>query len=510
MPAERSSAFPAIPHADAPSTRPGSRRDFLRELGRVTAVATAAPYLNAAAAAGDNPILRENKLAGTTDWLLQKLEPAHGNNEDDPWQRRKAIEGFCSHASIRAGETLRVYVSTDPVSRYSADIYRMGYYGGSGGRHMWKGGPFKGVTQKPPEDEDKQLVQCRWKAGFELKIPSDWVSGVYVGKLKEAENGYESYFVFIVRDDRRADFLFQCSDTTWQAYNRWPAWRSLYDWRENKWHTDPGADVSFDRPYSLFYNKLPAGLIPLTNGSGEFLLWEYPLAFWMEKEGYDVTYISNLDTHADRAGLLRAKGFLSVGHDEYWSQEMYDHVAAARDGGVHLAFLSGNAVSGRILLKPGADGRANRIFGRHKVGATHYFQNDKDLMGVSSHGVGAADWTCRTPDHWLFEGTGMKAGDSIPQLVGWEYHGPPMREDPGLVVVASGKVRRYTQPTDREYAAVMYTARQGNFVFSASTCWWNMPLSRPPGSVNPPRTDFSREDARVQRITRNLLDRMRS
>ena len=92
-----------------------------------------------------------------------------------------------------------------------------------------------------------------------MEIPRDWLSGVYLGKLKTAETGYESYFVFIVRDDRKADFLFQCSDTTWQAYNRWPAWRSLYDWKENKWHTSLGAEISFDRPYSLYYNKLARG-----------------------------------------------------------------------------------------------------------------------------------------------------------------------------------------------------------------------------------------------------------
>ena len=55
---------------------------------------------------------------------------------------------------------------------------------------------------------------------------------------------------------------------------------------------------------------------PLSNGSGEFLLWEFPLAFWLEKEGYDVTYISDTDTHADPEGLLRRKAYLSVGHDE--------------------------------------------------------------------------------------------------------------------------------------------------------------------------------------------------
>ena len=103
----------------------------------------------------------------------------------------------------------------------------------------------------------------------------------------------------------------------------------------------------------------------------------------------------------------------------------------------------------------------------------------------------------------------MKEGDSIPQLVGWEYHGPPMRDDPSLVVLARGKTRRYREETNREYASVLYTAAKGNFVFNAATCWWNMLLARPPGAVNPPNTDFSREDSRVQRITKNLLERMR-
>lgn len=117
--------------------------------------------------------------------------------------------------------------------------------------------------------------------------------------------------------------------------------------------------------------------MPLSNGSGEFLLFEFPLAFWLEKEGYDVTYISNIDTHADGKGLLRAKGFLSVGHDEYWTQEMYDNVARARDEGVSLAFLSGNSVSGIVYLNPSTDGRPNRVFGR-----VRRFPNDNDVATV--------------------------------------------------------------------------------------------------------------------------------
>src|SRR2546427_5561952 len=111
----------------------------------------------------------------------------------------------------------------------------------------------------------------------------------------------------------------------------------------------PNVQVCFNRPYGKYCQILDA---PLSTGSGEWFLWEFPLAFWLESKGYDVTYISNLDTHADPNGLLRAKGFLSVGHDEYYSLEMFRHLKAAIDAGLNLAFLSGNTCCGRIVFSP--------------------------------------------------------------------------------------------------------------------------------------------------------------
>ena len=248
----------------------------------------------------------------------------------------------------------------------------------------------------------------------------------------------------------------------------------------------------------------PPGFHPLTNGSGEFLMTEFPLAFWLEKEGYDVTYISNVDTHADGKGLLRAKAFLSVGHDEYWTEQMFDNVTKARDGGVSLAFLSGNAISGVVELLPGTDGRPNRVMRR----SGRAFQGEQELMGSSSYGVGFTDWTADKPEHWVFEGTNMKKGDRVAQLVGWEYHGPPLGKHADLVVLSEGPVYgNGGQKLNGTYATTLYTAPKGNLVFNAATCWWNVVLSSPPGFQHPPRKVF-REDPRVQRITKNILDRM--
>jgi hypothetical protein len=279
----------------------------------------------------------------------------------------------------------------------------------------------------------------------------------------------------------------------------------LYDYQDNIWNTSGGNILSFDRPYTFYYNGLPSDLNLFTNGSGEFLLWEFPLAFWMEREGYDVTYVSNLDTHQDTQGLLRVKGFISVGHDEYWTRQMLNNVSNARNEGINLLFLGGNSMDGEIFLTTSSDGRPDRIMGRIRD-----FPDEQQLMGASSYGVGLGNWTVKQANHWLFEQTGLKNGDVIPDLVGWEYHGPPLRNDPSLVVLAQSKLDDKWKPDPDTYATTIYNGPKGNFVFNAATCWWSMPLSSPPGFRNPPGKDFIKEDVRVQQMTRNLLNRARA
>jgi hypothetical protein len=462
---------------------------------------------------GSEVIRAENARPGTTDWILTKVSRHADEPYDGGWHVRNEIQGFVSHLSVQPGETLKVYVSADPADSYRLDIFRMGYYGGAGARLVKTisplGAPGIDATPQPvPADGPNHIVECRWEESVGLEIPADWVSGVYLGKISTWRNTEsEAYVVFVVRDDRPADLLCQVSDFTWIAYNRWPRWHSLYDTPTTPWGAgQPDSyDAGFDRPYAVYWNGYPAGFEPLTNGSGEFLMTEFPLVYWLEKEGYDVSYISCLDTHEDGAGLLRAKAFLSVGHDEYWTQQQFDNVTRARDAGVSLAFLSGNSVSGRIELLSSTDGRPNR--GMRLVDRGF---DEVELMGSTSYGVGLADWTCTAPGHWAFEGTGMRRGDSIPHLVGWEFHGHPVatgRED--LVVLAEGSVTGYHgEPSGRRYAATIYTAGKGNYVFNAATCWWTKPLAAPPAAMNPPHLDFSEGDERVRRITRNVLDRM--
>jgi hypothetical protein len=273
--------------------------------------------------------------------------------------RSSVIEGYCSRQSVKAGEKLDIFVSTNPVARFQIEIFRMGYYNGVGSRLMTTLGPFEGQTQPTPEMGEQRLRECQWTAITSLTIPEDWRSGVYLGRLstlsESADEPYwQNYIIFIVKDDRRADVLFQCSDNTWQAYNRWPVNESLYT--DPRAAHAPGVSVSFDRPYGKYVQILDH---PLSMGSGEFLLWEYPLCYWLEKEGYDVTYCSNVD-NLESSNLQRCKTLISIGHDEYWDIRQYQNVKQAILEGLNILWLSANDVYMVTPFSANAKGEANR------------------------------------------------------------------------------------------------------------------------------------------------------
>ena len=355
----------AIPGSETnPMSSPKSgrvgRRDFLKATSATvlagTLPTTAEP--GQAAEKSASLVAEENRKPGAVDWQLTRVRL-----DKQTGVRTSTIEGYCSRQSVLAGETLEIFVSTKPASRFTIEIFRTGYYGGRGARLMTTLGPFEGKTQPDPAMGEKRLMECRWEPGASLKIPADWPSGVYLGRLTTLPNAadkpyWQGYVVFIVRDTRKADILFQCSDNTWQAYNKWPEGTSLY--------TDPrgsharGVAVSFDRPYGK-YSQIYEN--PQSIGSGEWLCFEFPIAFWLEQHGYDVTYCSNSDC-LDASQLTRCKAFISAGHDEYWDVRQYDAVKGAIEAGVNVLWLSGNSVFAVSPFTASSDGREKRIIER--------------------------------------------------------------------------------------------------------------------------------------------------
>ena len=511
--------------------KPHSSRLGRREFLQASAAASAAAFVSGDSHAQQtaNPtsarrrtlIAEENAKPGSLDWQLTRvrLDKTGGT-------RAPAIEGYCSRQSVKAGETLDFMVSTSPDARFIVEIFRTGYYGGCGARLMQTEGPLRGTKQPDPPIGENRLRECKWQPSLSLKVPATWPSGVYLARLTTVPDSamepyWQSYCIFIVRDDRPADLLFQCSDNTWQAYNKWPDTYSLY--------TDPrgahavGTEASFDRPYGKYAQIYEH---PLSIGSGEYLLWEFPLAYWLEQHGYDVTYCSNVDC-LDAAQITRCKTFLSVGHDEYWDVRQYDTVKTAIASGTHALWLCGNSVFGRTPFLPSTSGQANRILKRTGIYAgltdkeieesisvftkdwKRDTRNEADNMGARSIVPfnGGGDWVCTKPEHWIYEGTGMKKGDRIESLVGWEHHGDPA-PIPGLEVLAEGDVLSGGK-NPSHYTATIYPGPKKNFVFNAATIWWAQGLSSPPGHILP-WSHWARPlgpDPRVQRITKNLLTR---
>jgi len=465
--------------------------------------AAAAPALFQQGSRRANPTSEENRRPGTVEWQLK-----HYRFDEITGLRSPRLEGYASETSVYTGAKIDFMVSTDPARTFHIDIYRTGYYGGKGGRHMTHLGPFQGQPQPVPMMGLERVRECRWKSSAQITIPRDWPSGVYLAKLSLVEDPIESYVIFIVKESRPADFLFQCSDLTWNSYNKWPGRDSLYDDglphpTNGYYYTGPNVRTSFDRPYTQ-YGQVHE--VALSLGSGEYLLWEFPLTFWIEQQGYDVVYCSNLDVDLDPGVLDRCKVFLSVGHDEYWTRRMYDHVLAARERGVSLAFLSGNTMMGEIILyNSSVTDKPGRVMARKGRLADEHL-----LMGVHSFGSGYGDWVVRKADHWILEGAGMRNGDYIPGLVGWEYHGIPA-ELPGLEVVAASDLAPFSRhsPLDGKHAAVVFPCRKGNWVFNAGTIWWSEGLSNPPGHA-PAASRLGRTfgvDERVQKITANFFNR---
>ena len=291
-----------------------------------------------------NPIVCENQKAGApdTEWDV--------SGAGDP-----TIQGFATSISVTPGQTQTFKIDTSS-SNYTINIYRLGYYGGSGA-HKVTVTPITPLVQ--PQNQPNcmtaggtGLIDCgNWAVSANWAVPADAVSGIYFALLHRVDTGGESHIPFIVRESDTAshhsDVVFQTSDTTWQAYNQYGG-NSLYVGGPG---TNPGRayKVSYNRPFTT------RGTTP-----EDFLFnAEYPMVRWLESNGYDVSYISGVDTDRSGPAILtpsKHKMFMSVGHDEYWSGPQRANVEAARAAGLHMAFLSGNEVFWKTRWEASIDG----------------------------------------------------------------------------------------------------------------------------------------------------------
>ncbi len=280
---------------------------------------------------GQNPIVTENALTGNpkTEWDISGAGDL-------------SIQGFATDISVNKGQTVRFKIDVSPAVSFTIRIYRLGYYNGNGARLQANLGSFAGTDQpNPSTNTTTGLIDCgNWSESASWAVPATAVSGVYLAKLTRSDNSGSSHIIFIVRDDASTSaMLVKTSDATWQAYNAYGG-NSLYVGTA-PFPNGHAAKVSYNRP---FITRNGGG------GGGAMEDWimnaEFPMIRFLERNGYDLTYTTDVDMDRSTAAITPAshKLILSVGHDEYWSANERTKFENARNAGVHLAFFSGNEV----------------------------------------------------------------------------------------------------------------------------------------------------------------------
>lgn len=465
----------------------------------------------------DNPITLENKKPGipfsSNDPIIQvvkqsKIEKAEAEAREHSGQAanpqatftQDPINGYANKASINKGESIDFMISTTQPS-YKIEVYRYGYYSGTGKRLITTINNLPGQFQETPApDPTTYLVEANWVKSYTLQTDENWTTGAYSAKLT-ASNGHVSFILFVVRDDNStADILYQVPTNTMHAYNDWGG-TSLYS-------TPQARKVSYDRPYN---NE---------NGMGDFFEGDYTTIMWLESKGYNITYVTSVDVEANPNIMDNRKMFMTSFHDEYWSRPMRNVITNALNQGKSLLFMSANNVYWNVRYEPSSTGVPNRVIVSYKDNSLdpYYPSNpslvtarwrddplnepENALLGSMYEEIPTTtSWIVQNANHWVYENTGLNNGDAFVGAVGGEYD---RIYNNGLT--PSGTVSLSNSPVQKSGGgnsfqnATIYQAPSGAWVFNASTFYLGYKLMA---------NEFYNEvDPRAEKMMTNIVNKM--
>ena len=271
--------------------------------------------------------------------------------------------GYTDQLSYRAGDEVTFHVST-PAKTYDLEIARIG----AAREIVWRKQDVKGYLHATPENASTH--GCGWPKDVTLRVPESWRSGYYQARLRGIDSrGGEvlSTMFFVVRapsKDTASRILLQLATNTYNAYNTWGG-SCLYGGNPR------GRQVSFDRPYAGFSE--PFGFTARYSGWGR---WERHFIRWAERAGYKVDLAVNSDLELHPEILKHYRLVLSVGHDEYWSSPMRDHLESFIRGG-NAAFFSGNTSFWQVRSEDA---------GRTLIGWKEAFKEDPCMLRATISG----------------------------------------------------------------------------------------------------------------------------
>jgi len=385
--------------------------------------------VSATSATAANPVQRENSRPGNPGWEI-------------PAGAGMVITGYASETSVAPGQGFHLHVAAPPGSRYRVLVYRLGWYRGVGGRLIMCvpgcRSSHAAIAQPPPTTPGSVtgLFRAPWRVTDRIEIPPDAVSGYYEAELKIVGGAYAGAVgsvPLIVRQSPAAPasvMLVQVPVNTWEAYNRWGG-KSLYQFGTSM----HAFEVSFDRPFDQqeFYNMVTE--------------LELPWVRFLERNGIDVSYQTDVDTDRAPGSLLHHRLVFAIGHDEYWTQRMRGAFNRALALSTNLMFGSDSAdwrmryAAGRRTIvewrDPSIDPVHNRrldngffsTFGEPEcklMGVQHQWAAQRSLTApptsytVVGWGGGARASRVPSSDPWL-AAAGLAPGDVIPGVVGYEW-----------------------------------------------------------------------------------------
>jgi hypothetical protein len=273
---------------------------------------------------------------------------------------------------------------------------------------------------------------------------------------------------------------------TYQAYINWGD-HSLY--HGPNYNQERAYEVSFDRPYADY------------GGLGDFPVTGYNLVRWFEREGFDKSYATDVDTDLRGSLLSRHRLVVFADHDEYWSSQMRANATAARDHGTSPAFFSANNIYWHVRLSPSALG-ANHIIICYRsteldplasidpANATVRWrdppnnQPENALLGGMYQTIAQrlAPMVLGDSATALLAGTGLHPGSQLPGLIGGEvdsiwHNGAGPQHVTALATSFLRCQQGYCGPNGVGVSqATVYTTSSGARVFDAGTFYWSWGL----------------------------------
>ena len=372
-------------------------------------------------------IVAENRLPGTTSWRVA------------PSASSTAIQGFANLTDATVGQNIKLYVTTQDPS-FRAVAYRMGWYQGLGARQVWASPLEEGRNQPAcTVAPTTNMVSCaNWRVSLVVPITSAFVPGDYLIKLIVGPKA-DNYVPLTVWDPQSAATYVIMNrsfvEQGWNTYGGYSFYAGLGPCILGSNSYPPcnrARVVSFDRPYDT------------GDGASDFLTNEYPLVQLCEKEGLDVTYISDVTLDQYPGLLQHHRALLSLGHDESWSYSERMAVKNAVDHGVNIVYFGAAAMVRHVRLqasplgldreevdyRDSAEDPLNGVGSSMQVTGNTWetppsswpptAQIGEEYSGYLEPGA-FAPMVIDDASSWVFKGTGLHDGSALPGVIGSDF-----------------------------------------------------------------------------------------